>query len=74
MNARLVAPAALALALCACGSTSQGSYGLGPGDANYDAIKSATQTCQAQGGQIRLKNGYDGRELASYQCKIGKAR
>ncbi len=66
--------AAVALALCACASTAPDSYGLGPGDANYDAIKAATQACQAQGGQIHLKNGYDGRELASYQCKIGKAR
>ena len=72
MNALLaIAPAALAL--CAC-AASQGSYGLGQGDANYDAVKGATQACQAQGGQIHLKNGYDGRELASYECKIGKAR
>jgi hypothetical protein len=69
-----LAAAALALALYGCASTAQESYGLGSGDANYDAIKGATQACQARGGQIRLKNGYDGRELASYQCKIGKAR
>ncbi|MEO8925982.1 MAG: hypothetical protein ABI306_02355 [Caulobacteraceae bacterium] len=68
-----LAIASVALALCACGSTSGGSYALGPGDANYDAIKAATQACQAQGGQIRLKSGYDGRELASYECKMGQA-
>ncbi|MDQ2860689.1 MAG: hypothetical protein M3T55_08190 [Pseudomonadota bacterium] len=68
-----LAIASLSLALCAC-AASQGSYGLGQGDANYDAIKSATQACQAQGGQIHLKNGYDGRELANYECKIGKAK
>ena len=73
MTARL-AVAGIALALCACGSMSQGSYALGQGDANYDAVKAATQACQAQGGQIHLKSGYDGRELASYECKIGKAR
>ena len=55
-------------------AVSQGSYALGQGDANYDAIKAATQACQAQGGQIHLKNGYDGRELANYECKMGKAR
>ena len=65
---------ALALALCACGSAPADSYGLGQGDANYDAIKTATQACEAQGGQIRLKSGYDGRDLSSYECKIGKAK
>ena len=68
-----LAISSLAMALCAC-AASQGSYGLGQGDANYDAIKAATQACQAQGGQIHLKNGYDGRELGNYECKIGKAR
>jgi hypothetical protein len=69
-----LAIAALALTLCACGSVPADSYGLGQGDANYDAIKTATQACEAQGGQIRLKSGYDGRDLSSYDCKIGKAK
>jgi hypothetical protein len=59
--------AALALSACA-------SYGLDPGDANYDALKAATEQCQAKGGHIQLRSGYDGRRLDSYECKIGGAR
>jgi hypothetical protein len=50
------------------------SYTLGQGDANYDAIAAATKECQAKGGEIRLKPGYDNRELSSYECRIGQAR
>jgi hypothetical protein len=66
--------ATLALALCGCASAPAGSDALGHGDANYDALKAATQACQAQGGQLQLKSGYDDRDLASYECKSGKAR
>ncbi len=59
----------LAMSLCACAS-----YGLPQGDANYDAIKSATDDCRAKGGHIELKSGYDGRQLSSYECKIGGAK
>ena len=73
MSAR-PAVASLAAALCACASAPAGSDALGHGDANYDALKTATQACQAQGGQLKLKSGYDSRDLASYECKSGKAR
>jgi hypothetical protein len=62
----------MALSLVGCG-TLRGDYDLPPGDANYDALKAATEACKAKGGEVRLKGGYDNRELSNYQCKIGKA-
>ena len=62
--------ASLALSACAAGDR---SYGLDDGDANYDALKAATENCEARGGKIELKAGYDSRRLASFVCKIGKA-
>ncbi len=64
---------ALALGLAACGAL-KGNYDLPPGDANYDALKAATEECKAKGGEVSLKSGYDERELSNYQCKIGGAR
>ena len=64
----------LGILLGACGSVSQSVDDLGSGVASYDALKSATATCQAQGGDVRLKSGFDGRDLAGYQCVTGKAR
>ena len=58
--------ASVAVSLCGCAS-----YGLPQGDANYDAIKSASDNCAAKGGHIELRTGYDGRQLSSYECKIG---
>jgi hypothetical protein len=49
-------------------------YGLGEGDANYDALAHATKDCEAQGGHVAQKTGYDSRELSSYVCKMGKAK
>ena len=60
---------ALAFALCACAS-----YGTADSDANYDAIKGATEQCQAKGGHLQLKSDYDGRRLSDYECKSGGAR
>jgi len=62
---------ALSLTLSACAVSGQ-SYGLDYGDANYDALKAATDKCKAQGGAIQLKSGYDGRRLENYVCKIGQ--
>ena len=58
----------LAFALCACAS-----YGAPDGDANYDAIKVATDQCQAKGGHLQLKAEHDGRRVSDYECKIGGA-
>jgi len=65
---RSLASLGAAMLLCACA----GSYGLGEGDANYDAVKAASAACKARGGDIQLLKDRDGRELSDYQCKIGK--
>ncbi|HEY7901440.1 MAG TPA: hypothetical protein VIC25_09665 [Caulobacteraceae bacterium] len=60
-----------ALALGACAGGGSGSYDLGPGVANYDALKAATDKCHAEGGRLEIKSGYDQHELSSYVCRIG---
>ncbi len=64
----LVATTLLILAACAGGG---GSYELEHGPASYDALKRATEKCQADGGHIALKSGYDSRELSNYECRMG---
>jgi hypothetical protein len=64
----IIAVAALAIALSACTS-----YGSPDGDANYDAIKTATDQCKAKGGHLQLKAEHDGRTVSDYECKIGGA-
>jgi len=68
---RALALSALFL-LAACAGGGGGSYGLGDGDASYDAIKKAADDCKAKGGEIRLKSGGDNRELSDYECKVPK--
>ncbi len=71
--AMIGAPLALA-ALGGCAGVSDQSYGLEQGrDASYDALRAATETCEAKGGKIRLRSGYDGKLLSDYECAIGKA-
>jgi hypothetical protein len=65
-----VAAGAGALSLSACASNA--NYGLQDGDANYDALKKATEDCKARGGHIELKSGGDTKELSDYECKMGK--
>ena len=73
MIARL-ALATLILALCACQSTIPvGSDGVGEGDANYDALRKATEACQAHGGVLTPRTGYDIRRLSGFECKPAKA-
>jgi hypothetical protein len=73
MRRAILAFAAL-VAGCASGSATGGSYGLAPGDANYDALKAATDKCHADGGELKLKESYDQHDLSSYECKIGGAK
>ena len=61
-----------ALLACAACAEPAGSYGLARGDANYDAMKMATDACKARGGGLVLKKGGDATELSDYQCIIGK--
>jgi predicted kinase len=60
------------LAGCASPPPAQGSYSLDYGVASYDALKTATEKCRSEGGEIVLRSGYDNRQLANYRCKIGK--
>jgi hypothetical protein len=65
------------MALSGCGGLGDASYGLDPGVASYDTLKTATATCQAKGGEIRLRGGglgVEGQNLSDYECVIGKAR
>jgi hypothetical protein len=64
----IIAASGLAFILCACAS-----YGAPDGDANYDAIKAATDQCQAKGGHLQLKAEHDGRAVSDYDCKTGGA-
>ncbi len=57
--------AAIPLAACAAS--------VGYGTADYNSIRKATEDCQAGGGHLALKSGYDGRQLSSYVCQKGKA-
>ncbi len=66
--------AVAALALTGCAGLGGPSYELGDGDANYDALNMATKTCESEGGQVKLKGGYDNRQLSSYLCVGGKAK
>jgi hypothetical protein len=61
----MVLPAALALGACA---------GVGQGTASYDALAAATKACQDKGGELRLRPGYDGQEMSSYDCVNGEKR
>ena len=63
-----------AIALAGCAGLGAPSYELGTGDANYDALNTATKTCEADGGQVKLRSGYDNRRLDSYLCVGGKAK
>jgi hypothetical protein len=63
-----------AVSLTACGGLAADSYGLDHGVASYDALKTAGETCRGQGGEIRLRKGFEGRDLSDYQCVLGQAR
>jgi hypothetical protein len=64
------------MALSGCTGLGDASYGLDPGVASYDALNAATASCQAKGGQLRLRGGggVEGHNLSDYECVIGKAR
>ena len=61
------------MGLLGCGGLDS-SYGFDRGIANYDALKTASATCEAKGGVIRVRKGYEGRDLSDYQCAVGKSR
>jgi hypothetical protein len=63
-----------ALLLVACASSQGASYTVGPGVANYDNLKAATDKCAADGGALTLKDGYDKSDLSSWVCKMGRPK
>jgi hypothetical protein len=73
-RAATVVLAAVALVgLAACSSSGDtGAAWYQSGDANYDALKAATDACKAKGGQFQLKDGGDPTHLTDYECKGAK--
>jgi hypothetical protein len=65
MRAALAMIALLGLAAC---ETSANEGGV----ANYDALKQASQQCQANGGHLVLKPGGDNENIQDYACEKGK--
>jgi hypothetical protein len=55
------------LALAACETPANEG-----GVANYDALKQASQQCQANGGHLVLKPGGDNENIQDYACEKGK--
>jgi hypothetical protein len=47
--------------------------GVGQGTASYDALQAADRACHDRGGELQLRNGYDGHELSNYDC-VGARR
>jgi hypothetical protein len=65
MRAALAILAALALAGC---ETTANEGGV----ANYDALRQASQQCQAQGGHLVLQKNGDPENIQDYACEKGK--
>jgi hypothetical protein len=51
-----------------------GCSGVGQGEASYDVLAAATKACQEKGGELKLRSGYDGQALSSYDCVGGDKR
>ncbi|HEX4096988.1 MAG TPA: hypothetical protein VHX64_09680 [Caulobacteraceae bacterium] len=58
-------------ALAACAGPEGNTY-YQQGDANYDALKTATDACKAKGGKFELKQGGDPTHLGDYSCEPAK--
>ena len=65
MRAALAILALLTLAACETPSNEGGV-------ADYDALRKASQDCQAQGGHLVLKPGGDNEDIQDYACEKGK--
>jgi hypothetical protein len=55
-----------------CTSGPEGNTYYEQGDANYDALKQATDDCKAKGGTLTLKPGGDPTHLGDYACVTAK--
>ena len=67
----LIAVALSALAGCASNGP-EGNAWYQHGDANYDALKAASDACTAKGGAFELKTGGDPTHLGDYACNPKK--
>jgi hypothetical protein len=72
MRRTLIVAAALAT-LAACASNGpEGNAWYQQGDADYDALKQASEACKAKGGDYELKPGGDPTHLGDYACNPKK--
>jgi hypothetical protein len=69
MLSRLALPLMLLLGAC----QTDNPTGWNSRDANYDALKRASDDCAAHGGTLVLRDGRDEKLLSSYECKGAKA-
>ena len=65
---RALVMGAAMLVCVACADTGEGRAYYESGDANYDALKKATEACKAKGGELRLKSQGDPTHLNDYAC------
>ncbi len=65
MRAALAMIALMGLTACETASNAGGV-------ADYDALRKATQECEAQGGHLVLKKGGDAEYIQDYACEKGK--
>jgi uncharacterized lipoprotein YmbA len=71
MRRTLVIVAVLA-ALAGCASGPEGNTYYQQGDANYDALKAASDACTDKGGKFQLKQGGEPTHLGDYACLPAK--
>ncbi|THD80714.1 MAG: hypothetical protein E7812_06535 [Phenylobacterium sp.] len=55
---------AAALSLCACAEA-----GPAGGVATYDALRQASQACEAKGGKLVLTKDSDSQDIGNYACE-----
>ena len=65
MRAALAILALLALSVCETAANEGGV-------ANYDALREASQRCQAEGGHLVLQKNGDPENIQDYACEKGK--
>ena len=64
----IAASLAALTSIAACTAGPEGNTYYERGDANYDALRQATDACKAKGGTFTLKQGGDPTHLGDYAC------
>jgi hypothetical protein len=59
--------------LASCAEKAEGPAWYEGGNADYDSLKAAEQTCKDKGGDFQLKPGGDPTHLGDYACNPKKA-